>query len=126
MVARPSRRRRRHSYKSQGGKVQFLDEDLDHPNRVLLADIIFQAVRQQRPLHPIVAVDEPMHSPSARSLKLPDSNADSPSAESATSAIPCRFHTAWPRNSHSLQPPITAAHAPKRSSAMPVLAVGDG
>src|ERR1700687_2976513 len=61
MVARPSRRRRRHPYKSQAGKRQFVAEDLDHPNRVLLADIIFQAVRQQRPLHPIFAVDEPMH-----------------------------------------------------------------
>jgi len=45
MIGRPARRRRRHPRKSQGGKVQFVDEDLDHPNRVLLADIIFQAVR---------------------------------------------------------------------------------
>jgi hypothetical protein len=45
MIGQPSRRRRRHPGKSQGRKVQFVDEDLDHPNRVLLADIIFQAVR---------------------------------------------------------------------------------
>src|SRR5712691_1218771 len=41
----PRDNRRRHPCKSQGGKFQFVDEDLDHPNRVLLADIIFQAVR---------------------------------------------------------------------------------
>ena len=61
MIGRPACRRRRHPRKSQGGKVQFVDEDLDHPNRVLLADIILQAVRQQRLLHPIFAIDEPMH-----------------------------------------------------------------
>jgi hypothetical protein len=30
---------------TQGGKVQFVDEDLDHPNRVFLVDVILQAVR---------------------------------------------------------------------------------
>jgi len=45
MVGRPARRRRRHPRKSQGGKVQFVDEDLDHPNRVLLVDVILQTVR---------------------------------------------------------------------------------
>jgi hypothetical protein len=38
-----------------------VDEDLDHPNRVLLADVILQAVRQQRRLPPVFAIDEPMH-----------------------------------------------------------------
>src|SRR5205814_6556502 len=45
MIGRPARRRRRHSRKPQGGKVQFVDEDLNHPNRVLLADVILQAMR---------------------------------------------------------------------------------
>ena len=61
MIGRPACRRRRHPRKPQGGKVQFVDEDLDHPNRVLLVDVILQAVRQQRRLHPIFAIDEPMH-----------------------------------------------------------------
>src|SRR5437764_670455 len=39
MIGRPARHRRRHSRKPQGGKVQFVDEDLNHPNRVLLADV---------------------------------------------------------------------------------------
>jgi len=45
MVGRPACRRRRHPRKTQGGKVEFVDEDLDHPNRVLLVDVILQAVR---------------------------------------------------------------------------------
>src|SRR5207248_6580957 len=36
-------------------------EGLDHSNRVLRADIIFQAVRKQCLLQPIFAIDEPMH-----------------------------------------------------------------
>src|SRR5260370_42164280 len=100
MVGRPSRRRRRHPGKSQGGKVQFLDEDLDHPNRVLLADIIFQAVRQQRLLHPIFAIDEPMHLQAPEAPKLRDSKAASPTAESAKTSISCRFHTAWTRSGY--------------------------
>jgi hypothetical protein len=47
-------------------------KDLDHPKRVLLADIILKAVRQQRLLHPIFAIDEPMHrhTPEAPSLGI--------------------------------------------------------
>ncbi len=61
MIGRPACRRRRHPRKAQGGQVQFVDEDLDHPNRVLLVDVILQAMRQQRRLHPVFAIDEPMH-----------------------------------------------------------------
>src|SRR6516162_2931378 len=45
MIRRPARRRRLHPRKPQGAQVQVVDEDFDHPNRVLLTDIIFQAVR---------------------------------------------------------------------------------
>jgi len=74
MICRPACRRRCHPRKPQGSKVQFVDEDLDHPNRVLLADVILQAVRQQRRLPPVFAIDEPMHrhipeAPSFRILK---------------------------------------------------------
>jgi hypothetical protein len=58
--------------KPQGGKVELVDENLDHPNGVLLADIFFQAVREQRPLQPIFAIDKPMHrqAPKAQSLGI--------------------------------------------------------
>jgi hypothetical protein len=61
MIGRAARRRRRRPRKPQGGKIELVDEKVDHPNRVLLIDIILQAVREQCPLHPIFAVDEPMH-----------------------------------------------------------------
>src|SRR5713226_10708671 len=83
MIGRPSRRRRGHPGKPQGGKIQFVDEDLDHPNRVLLADIIFQAVRKQRPLRPLFAIDEPMHLQTPEAPKLQDSKAAAPTMESA-------------------------------------------
>src|SRR6266571_5713639 len=66
-----------------------------HPNRVLLADIIFQAVRKQRPLRPLFAIDEPMHLQTPEAPKLQDSKATSPRTESAQTAISRRFHTAW-------------------------------
>src|SRR5712675_1617923 len=105
MIGRPSRRRRRHPRKPRGGKVQLLDEDLDHPNRVLLADIIFQAVRQQRLLHPIFAIDEPMHLKPPKPPKLRDSKTGPPKAESATTSISHSFHTAWPHFCHFQAPP---------------------
>jgi len=46
---------------NEGDQVQFVDKDLDHPNRVLLVDVILKAMRQQRLLHPIFALDESMH-----------------------------------------------------------------
>jgi hypothetical protein len=39
-LGQPSPRRRRHPGKPQGGKIQLVDEHLDHPNRVLLIDVI--------------------------------------------------------------------------------------
>jgi len=93
MVGRPARRRRRHPGKPQGCEVQFRDEDLDRPNRVLLADIILQAVRQQRLLHPIFAIDEPMHRQAPQSPKLRDSKTAAREKESIATAISRSFHT---------------------------------
>src|SRR5438105_5982986 len=68
----------------------------------LLADIIFQAVRQQRLLHAIFAIDEPMHLQAPEAPKLRDSKAASPRAESVRTSILCRFHTAWTHSGRSL------------------------
>src|SRR5262249_24928032 len=85
--------------KPQGGQVQFINEDLDHPNRVLLVDVILQAMRQQRRLHPIFAIDEPMHRRPPRSPKPPDSKATIAIPVSDSAAISARFHTAWTQSS---------------------------
>src|SRR6266571_5974860 len=84
-----------------------------HPNRVLLADIIFQAVRKQRPLRPLFAIDEPMHLQTPEAPKLQDSKATSPRAESAQTAISRCFHTAWPLSGRSVWVAAMAADAPK-------------
>ena len=42
-------------------EIEHLDEGVDHPNRVLLADVVVDRVRQQRRLPPICAFDEPPH-----------------------------------------------------------------
>src|SRR6185436_20586228 len=77
MIGWPACRCRRHPRKAQAGQVQFVDEDLDHPNRILLVDVILQAMRQQRRLHPVFALNEPMHRQPPKALKLRDSKADS-------------------------------------------------
>jgi hypothetical protein len=96
MIGRPACRRRRHPRK-EGGQVQFVDQDLDHPNRVLLVDVILQAMRQQRRLHPVFALNAPMHR-QPQALKLRDSKADLLRAESDSTKISGRCHTAWTRS----------------------------
>jgi hypothetical protein len=71
-----------------------VDEDLNHPNRVFLADVILKAMRQQRLLHSIFAIDEPMHRQPPKPLKLQDSKADLSGVESTAASIACSFHTA--------------------------------
>lgn len=60
MVGWPTRRRRRHD-EAQVAEVEFIDEDVDHPCRVFLADVILKAARQQRWLPAILTLDEAAH-----------------------------------------------------------------
>jgi hypothetical protein len=46
---------------SKSGKIEFVHKDVDHPNRIVLADPVFQAFRKQRALHPIRALNEAPH-----------------------------------------------------------------
>ena len=46
MIRRPTSRLRIDPVKSQLGKVEFLDKNVDHPNRIVLADPVFQAFRK--------------------------------------------------------------------------------
>src|ERR1700720_3093739 len=43
------------------GQIEFLDEDVDHPNGIVLADPVFQAFRKQRALSAIHALNEAPH-----------------------------------------------------------------
>ena len=42
-------------------EIQHVDEGIDHPDRVLLADVVLNRVRQQSRLPPIRTFDEPPH-----------------------------------------------------------------
>jgi hypothetical protein len=43
------------------GKIEFVYKDVDHPNRIVLADPVFQAFRKQRALPAIRALNEASH-----------------------------------------------------------------
>ncbi|GJD71681.1 hypothetical protein MMMDOFMJ_4644 [Methylobacterium gnaphalii] len=60
MVAGPRRRSR--AFKAECREVQFIDEDVDHPDRVLRANIVVDAVRQKQRLAPLATFDETAHS----------------------------------------------------------------
>jgi hypothetical protein len=61
MVSRAPRRRWDHPFEPQGRQIELLYKDLDRPHRILVGDVVFQAVRQQRLLHPLLAPNEPIH-----------------------------------------------------------------
>src|SRR6478752_3114615 len=43
------------------GQIEFFDEDIDHANRIVLADPVFQAFRKQRGLTAIDPLNEAPH-----------------------------------------------------------------
>ncbi len=43
------------------GEIEFLDKYVDHPNRIVLANPVFQAFRKQRALPAIRALDKALH-----------------------------------------------------------------
>ena len=61
MVGRPPRPRRDQALEPQRRQVQLVDEHIDHPHLIVLANIVFQAVGQQRPLHPVLALNKAVH-----------------------------------------------------------------
>src|SRR6476660_9183881 len=49
------------STKPKLGQIEFFDEDIDHANRIVLADPVFQAFRKQRGLTAIDSLNEAPH-----------------------------------------------------------------
>ncbi len=43
-------------------KIKFIDEDINHPNRIVLVDPFLQAFRKQRRLTAIYPINEALHS----------------------------------------------------------------
>ncbi len=46
MIARPARRQRRNPVETQAAKIEFIDKNIDHPNRVVITDPVFQPIRK--------------------------------------------------------------------------------
>ena len=61
MIGRPAIRRTHGSLKAKTDEVQFIDKDVDHTNRAVIADPIFQLFGKQRDLIPIHALDKTLH-----------------------------------------------------------------
>src|SRR6202011_5207626 len=69
VVRRTPSVRRRHALEAKTREIQSVDEDIDHPNRVVLDDKVVKTLGQQRNLGPALAFDESLH---AAALNKPD------------------------------------------------------
>jgi hypothetical protein len=90
VVSRPPSDRRRRPREPQRTKVQFLDESLDHPYRVVVSDVVIQAFGQQRHLLAVTT----LHVSAQWRLRH----------ELPKSTRPKRFHTASAMNSRCRTP----------------------
>src|SRR6202041_2434547 len=61
MVSRPARGFGLHAIEAQDRQIQLLDKGLNGPHRIVLADVIVQALRKQRALGSILAFDKSFH-----------------------------------------------------------------
>ncbi len=58
MIARPASRQRRNPVKPQAAKIELIDKYINHPNRVVVTDPVFQSIGKQRDLAAIHALNE--------------------------------------------------------------------
>jgi hypothetical protein len=61
MIGRPAGRQRLDPVEPEAEKIEFIDEDIDRPNRIVVADPVFQALRKQRALAAINTLDKTLH-----------------------------------------------------------------
>ncbi len=45
----------------QGAKIKLIDKDINHPNRIVFADPVFQSIRKQRALRALYTFNETLH-----------------------------------------------------------------
>jgi hypothetical protein len=53
--------RRRHALEAKVRQIEFVDEDIDHANRVVLGNIVVKTLGQQRNLLAVLAFDKSLH-----------------------------------------------------------------
>jgi len=61
MIPRPARRLRRNPVKPQAAKIEFIDKNIDHPNRIVVTDPVFQPIGKQGALPAIHALNKTLH-----------------------------------------------------------------
>jgi len=61
MVGRPAGFRRDDTLETQLAKVEFIDENIDHPHRVGVRHIVIQALGKQRALASALSLDKTLH-----------------------------------------------------------------
>jgi hypothetical protein len=67
MIRWPTRGRRINPFKGHLTQIEPVNKEIDHSNRVVLADPVFHALRKQRALTTIDPLDEALHlSPRSR------------------------------------------------------------
>ena len=63
MVGGPARFRWHSALEAEPGQVQFINEGVDDANQVVLVDVIIDALRQEKALRPVPALDVTRHGP---------------------------------------------------------------
>jgi hypothetical protein len=59
--------------KTQYRQIQFINEGIDNADRVLLPDVVVQAIRQQDQLAPVLALNKTLHpGPPEPAGRVPD------------------------------------------------------
>jgi hypothetical protein len=58
---RSARRSRLGTLEPQFPEVEFVDERVDHPNRVVFSDVVVEALREQGDLASVGSLDESLH-----------------------------------------------------------------
>src|SRR6478609_3334893 len=61
MVARTARRLGNHAFKTQLAQVQFINEDVDHPNRIVLRHVVVKILGKQDTLPTVFTLNEALH-----------------------------------------------------------------
>ena len=61
MIGRSTSGRGVNTFEAETAEVEFVNEDLDDADRVVLSDLVVQALGQQRDLRSILAFDESLH-----------------------------------------------------------------
>src|SRR5271155_84368 len=61
MIGGPAGQLRDHPLKPQLPQIQLVDQDVNHPHRIVLADIIVKILREQNTLSPILTLDKALH-----------------------------------------------------------------